>query len=102
MQESSGLAISSVTYAPSLPVVQQTLSSLNRALGYVRHGGALGRTRLCLVDKGPGEAWEEKLHDLASKEWQPHPGFVELLGKHGNLGYGAGHNLAIHRWNCDF
>lgn len=90
------LIISIVTFAPNLPVLEQTLSSLNHAISYAKRHDRLGCACLYVIDNGPGEVWQSSLQDLLAK-----PGLlgsvdtVDLRGEHGNIGYGAGHNLAI-------
>ncbi len=93
------LAISVVTYAPILSVVEQVLISLDQALCYARQRNILGETRLFLTDNGPGDAWRTRLLTLLANRSATS---VELLSGHGNIGYGAGHNLAIRISDCDF
>jgi len=88
------LAVSIVTYAPDLDLLEQTLTALNSSLRYARRG--VSQARLWVVDNGPGPVWRRRLQELLN---QNHliDAFddVELLGGHGNIGYGRGHNLTI-------
>ncbi len=94
------LNISIVTYAPDLPVLASVLDRLGRALWHAGRRGLLNGARLILVDNGPGPGWREPLRHLLGRMQLPVP--VELLSGHGNIGYGAGHNLALREVGGDF
>jgi GT2 family glycosyltransferase len=89
------LSIALVTYAPDLAVLASVLEHLGRALRHAEQQGLLAGTRLTLVDNGPGPDWREPLQNLLDAAQLPVT--VELLSGQGNIGYGAGHNLALHR-----
>lgn len=90
------LAVSIVTYAPDLGVLNQTLLSLGKALAQARAGRAVGRTVVLIVDNGPGDEWRLRLREAAERALtQSEPGDVRIISGHGNIGYGRGHNLAI-------
>jgi GT2 family glycosyltransferase len=90
------LSVSVVTYAPDLRVLEQTLSSLGKALCEAHAGNAVSRTVVLIVDNGPGEEWKPRLCAAARRALPlPTHGFVRVVSGHGNVGYGAGHNLAI-------
>jgi len=97
------LAVSVVSYNPCLPEIQTTLESLADAVEFARARGALETAELLIVDNGPGTGWkvalQKLLNDLERKEQ-----FIStrLLSGHGNVGYGAGHNLAINQSSADF
>ena len=94
------LAISIVTYAPDLPMLATVLERLNRALLHAYAQGLLAQTRLVLVDNGPGPDWFAPLQRLLAKVSLAAE--LDLLSGHGNVGYGAGHNLALARSVGDF
>ncbi len=87
------LDISLITHAPDLALLARVLEHLGRTLRHASQHGGLRGARLILVDNGPGTGWREPLQrtlDTAAL-----PAVVELLSGHGNIGYGAGHNLAF-------
>lgn len=97
------LTVSLVTYAPSLPVVEQTLATLGSAVDYAKRNRELRKAGLIVVDNGPGPLWHQRLAALLRRTDRAACfDTVELLGGHGNVGYGAGHNLAIARHRADF
>lgn len=98
--EVNRLGIAIVTYAPDLPVLAETLARLRRALAHARRQGTLAEARLTLVDNGPGTQWRNRLQTLL--EAMGESATTELLSGHGNIGYGAGHNLALGRHDLEF
>ena len=96
----NSLAISIVTYAPDMPMLVTVLERLDRALAHAREQGLLAQARLVLVDNGPGSDWLVPLQRLLVTA-SPAAG-LDLLSGHGNVGYGAGHNLALARSAGDF
>lgn len=95
----SRISIAIVTYAPDLPVLAQTLARLRQALAHARQRGLLAEARLTLVDNGPGADWRDQLQ--AALDAADLPAAVNLLSGQGNIGYGAGHNLALVRHGLD-
>lgn len=89
------LSIALVTYAPDLKVLATTLERLGQALRHAQQRGLLTEARLTLVDNGPGPGWREPLQNLL--ETAQLPATVDVLSGQGNVGYGAAHNLALHR-----
>ncbi|HOB61724.1 MAG TPA: glycosyltransferase [Candidatus Competibacteraceae bacterium] len=89
----TALAVSIVTYAPDLAVLTAVLERLDQALRHARQGGLLEQARVIVVDNGPGSGWREPLQ-AALAAVQP-SATVEVLSGHGNVGYGAGHDLAF-------
>ncbi len=87
------LSVSIVTYAPDLLGLAETLAHLRQGLIHARQQGLLAEARLTLVDNGPGSAWRDRLHAVLGRAELP--ATVALLSGHGNIGYGAGHNLAL-------
>ncbi|HUM90928.1 MAG: glycosyltransferase family 2 protein [Candidatus Competibacter sp.] len=99
----TSLAISIVTYAPDLSMLRMVLERLDRALEHARRQGLLAEARLVLVDNGPGSGWFESLESLECLLDLARPTLkLELLSGHGNIGYGAGHNLALRQSAGDF
>ncbi|HRD65340.1 MAG TPA: glycosyltransferase family 2 protein [Candidatus Competibacter sp.] len=96
----NGLGIAIVTYAPDLPVLTETLDRLGQALAHARRQNRLADARLILVDNGPGPTWKNSLQPILDAAALP--ATVELLSGHGNIGYGAAHNLALSRHDLEF
>ncbi len=96
------LGVSVVTFAPIKGVLAGTLDSLARAVAGARETGAIGETRVTLIDNGPDAADRAVVHAAASSLSSTiGHARVEVLSGHGNVGYGAGHNLAIARGTWD-
>lgn len=91
------LAISIVTYAPDLAILAQVLERLDRALRHARQAGVLGQACLTVIDNGPGPTWRAPLQTLLDAAGRS--AVTELHSGHGNIGYGAGHNLAFPDWS---
>lgn len=87
------LTVAIVAYAPDLTLLAQVLEHLGRALRHASQHGGLTGARLTLVDNGPGSGWREPLRRVLDAAALP--AAVDLLSGHGNVGYGAGHNLAL-------
>lgn len=92
------LTVSMVTYAPRRPVLEPTLHALDAAAALLRAAGRPVTVRLVLVDNGPGPADRTLVETLAGALDMP----VQVIGGHGNVGYGVGHNLAIAAGMGDF
>ncbi|MBU0484128.1 MAG: glycosyltransferase [Proteobacteria bacterium] len=92
------LVVSVVTYAPDLPLLAKTLGSLVRAISVAGKRGLLKNASVYLVDNGPGEDWRSALQAVVDQLGgaENYLGFAVISG-HGNVGFGAGHNLAISR-----
>jgi GT2 family glycosyltransferase len=84
-----------VTYAPDLLMLALALERLGQALAHARTHRRLHEARLIVVDNGPGSDWRTPLQDTLAAAALP--ATVELLSGQGNIGYGAGHNLAFGR-----
>lgn len=103
MHQRLRLTISIVIYAPALSTLEQTLSSLQRAVHYAIQRGMLAKSRLLVVDNGPeGFLWEPLPEILATMYRTNQFEKIELIRGHGNIGFGAGHNLAIRKSTDDF
>lgn len=103
MQKNANLSVSIVTYAPSIEELTLTLESLGRAVIYAKERNVLSDAELFLIDNGPGDLETNALHSLINKLEQGQIfSRLELLSGHGNVGYGAGHNIAIDKSAADF
>jgi len=92
-----------VVYAPDLVLLDQTLRALNTSVLHAKKNNLCKRAELWLVDNGPAENGQTALHNLLQR-----PKFTagldntRLLDGQGNVGYGAGHNIAIFQSTDDF
>ncbi|TVR62033.1 MAG: methyltransferase domain-containing protein [Candidatus Competibacteraceae bacterium] len=89
------LSIAIVTHAPDLQLLATVLERLDRALRHARQQRLMDEARLVVVDNGPGTDWREPLQQLLREAALS--ATVELVSGQGNVGYGAGHNLALLR-----
>ncbi len=92
----ASLSVSIVTYAPNLEVVAETLRTLGVAIRQAQGAGMLGEARVQVIDNGPDSANVRSLREL-----DPALSY-EVVSGHGNIGYGAGHNLALHVADAEF
>lgn len=84
----TSLAVSVVVYRLQRDELARTLRTLHTALAHAPRLAA----RLTLIDNSEAAELSEALQQLAAQcAW---PGAAVLSG-HGNVGYGAGHNMAI-------
>ncbi len=98
----SSLSISIVVYRTPAAHIEATLQSLHRALEQAQHRGALATATLFLIDNE-----STARHSAYSSLLQPplasaHTYATQLVAGHGNIGYGAAHNLALVRSNADY
>ena len=88
------LSVSIVVFHSDLAALRATLDSLRQALEQARVAGIIDRARVDLVDNGsPDQAALDAavVESLGGAPW-----LAPVLRRgHGNIGYGAGHNLAI-------
>ena len=97
----ASLSVAIVTHAPDLAMLATVLARLGQALCHATRENRLAEARLVLVDNGPGPGWREPLRQALDAAQLPV--VVELLSGHGNVGYGAAHNLALwHSGSSDF
>lgn len=97
------LSISVVTFAPDADVLRRTLASAAEAVRHATADGSLGAADLVLIDNGPDAragAIVDAAADALRREAPAVP--VHVLRGQGNVGYGAGHNLAIRAAATDF
>ena len=90
------LSISIVCYSPDFRLLEKVLDCLCKSVDHAKKQGCLGRVELWLVDNGPGFCQGEKLQTLLAEGEVGNAFYrAEVKTGHGNVGYGAGHNLAI-------
>ena len=96
-RESSGLSIAIVSYHSPLSELQLLLDSLLEAIARLREVFSLTDITIYLIDNSPeGELQLDEFAAVYAKADQEEVAIVLLQG-HGNVGYGAAHNLAINR-----
>jgi GT2 family glycosyltransferase len=95
-QVSRTLSASIVTYDPDLALVETTLRSLSVAVARAARDGLLTSATVAVIDNGPGDRWAAPLDRLLGDTLNP-GGTLRgrVISGHGNVGYGAGHNLGI-------
>ncbi len=97
MSDSGRLSVSLVVYRADLAVLRATVASLGAAVDGARQAGVLERATLYLVDNGTADI--ASLDRTVVDTLAPYSSqlSLEILRGHGNVGYGAAHNLAIAR-----
>lgn len=89
------LSVSIVSYGGDIEYLPATIDALAAAAEAAEDA----RVEPLLVDNGPADALRSaRLQQLLSR-W---PGDARLIGGHGNVGYGRGHNLALAQVDSDF
>jgi hypothetical protein len=80
-----------------LAVLRATVVALGAAVDRAQNAGVLAGATLCLVDNGTADT--AALDRTVADALAPYAGrlSLEILRGHGNVGYGAGHNLALAR-----
>lgn len=94
------LSISYVVFNPDYRMVKESLASL---LQSVRILSGTSKIKITIIDNGPYGNSDEVINGLSS--WLlDHQNDLEfkVFSGHGNVGYGAGHNLALNEINSDF
>jgi GT2 family glycosyltransferase len=89
-----------VTYRPEPRLFARALASLAAAIVEARRVGALGESRVMVVDNGPEEARARIAPPIAA--WPAQAGTIDVVAGHGNVGYGRANNLALERAGSDF
>ncbi len=90
------LSISIVSYAPDGRQLQATLASVQAALDY-----AAFKAAVYIIDNGPAASEPVVEALLQNRPQSPGVSFIRISG-HGNIGYGAGHNLAIRQTDTPY
>lgn len=93
----NGLGISIVVYHSDAAELRATLESLRVALSHACGAGLLDHAIVWLIDNGSEDA--AALDRLAAEALAPDEAWLrlEVIRGHGNVGYGAGHDLALSR-----
>jgi GT2 family glycosyltransferase len=91
------LSVSIVIYGPPTRMLADTLASLDRALRQLPSAQSI----VYLVNNNSEPLSFADLGATGFKSFSPTVA-MELIEGHGNVGYGRGHNLAIHRTMADF
>ena len=76
------------------------LKKLGQAVRHARQHRRLTEARLIVVDNGPGLNGRELIRRIIESAELPMT--VQILSGHGNVGYGAGHNLALWQSQADW
>jgi GT2 family glycosyltransferase len=97
----ANLTVSIVTYQPDRAALGDTLRHLDQAIGYAKRQGILATVNLLLIDNTPGQQGHAELQGVLSNSCI-NADCVEIVCGHGNIGYGAGHNLAITRTDTHY
>lgn len=91
------LSISIVTYHTAQPLLEELWGSLVVAAERAAAAGACDGFKLILVDNA--ESDDRAVRDFVARHDDAR---VELHAGHGNIGFGAGHNLALHQTDSDY
>lgn len=88
-----------VTFHTDAGVLRRALASLAVALDAARAAGLVSEARVLVVVNDPGGATPAVATVL--REWPAGTAALEVVGGHGNVGYGRGNNLALARAASD-
>jgi len=98
LNQPSSLSISCVYYDTDEEVFLKTLNSLIESVKHAINSGMLNRYEIYLINnadnQSPFWAMEAKLSVLSNS--------IKIQSGHGNIGYGAGNNLAINCTKCKY
>jgi len=94
------LSASIVLYAPDEADLALTCQSLARAIAQARDRGRLDAAEVWLIDNGPEDDGGAPLRASAHFAHAAVP--VRIRSGQGNVGYGRGHNLALHATRTDY
>lgn len=95
------LTVSLVVFGFDEAVLSETLLSLCQAIRVAQDDGTLGQVNVSLVDNADHA---DTLEPLLRRCMQDAGDAVrvDLISGHGNIGFGQGHNLVIHRSDSDY
>src|SRR5207237_9267476 len=82
-----------VTFHSDAALLERSLRSLAAAIVRGRADGALGTARVFVVDNGDDRSLESARG--AVRAFDPAAGAIEVVGGHGNVGYGRANNLVL-------
>ncbi|NJN47653.1 MAG: glycosyltransferase family 2 protein [Candidatus Competibacteraceae bacterium] len=100
-KSASSLTVSIVTYRPDRAALRDTLRYLDQAIDYAKRRGVLDAVSLFLIDNTPGAQGQTVINNALTESCSSAE-HVDIVCGHGNIGYGAGHNLAITRTDTQF
>ena len=91
------VSISIVTYFPDRVEFDQVIVHLYAAVNQARHSlnGILGEVRLSIVDNSCNNAVFEWIRSCLDSHKEKFSGIITVVNSGENIGFGAGHNLAI-------
>lgn len=101
LTDAFSLTVSIVVYSPDQNLLKQVFQHVDASLSYARRYGNLTSVTLILVHNGPDTNHRDEWQHLLN-QWVKQADNVELLSNHGNIGYGAGHNLALNNSKSDY
>jgi len=93
------LTISLVYYDTEKSVLASTLRSIENAIVYARKAGLDMSVKLVLIDNGASQTF---LNQILEDSVDANACDIVLIESGGNIGYGAGHNLAILNFASDY
>lgn len=91
------LSISIVTYHPDISLLNKVLAALNQSIKIAEYSGSISESEIFIVDNGSDFSPFSKSRDLIQRE-----AHLDFLTGHGNVGYGAGNNLALSNSTGDY
>ena len=95
------LSVSLVTFRPPLDVLRATLDGLAAAVEHAARAGLLAHATFWLVDNGSDDI--AALDAMVAEALPDRPWLARRTCRgHGNVGYGRGHNLALHATPADY
>jgi len=95
------LSVSVVVYRPDLDVLRATLDALGRSLDEAVEAGLLSSATFWLIDNGSDDSGTVDgvvARALGGRPWLA----LRTCRGHGNIGYGRGHNLALHATDAHY
>lgn len=96
MSSERGLDVSIVLYHSDPEELRATLESLRESFSVARSAGLLDRATVWLIDNGSDDP--AAMERLAARALAPDDALrLAVLRGHGNIGFGAGHDLALAR-----
>ncbi len=91
------LSVSIVTYAPSMELLYSVLDSFRKAVQHACDRDLLENVNFLIIDNGPGNQWKSGLLEVTGSIFSPVSSLItsSVISGHGNIGFGAAHNLAL-------
>ena len=96
------LCVSVVVYHSDLARLEETLAALLVAVQKAREAAALTTVAVLIVDNSVCRVYHQALHDtIGQLPWERTEVVCRVLQASANLGYGAGHNMALEQGASD-